>query len=319
MLPPVLLLTAGLGTRLRPLSSLRAKAAMPVAGTPLVIRILRWLTRSGAREVILNLHHRPETITAIVGDGSACGLAVRYSWEQPILGSGGGPRRAFALIPGDDLLIVNGDTLTDVDLPALWQAHRSSGALVTMALIENPRPDQYGGVRVEDGVVTGFTRRGGMPPGLHFIGVQCARREAFAAAGDGVPSETVGRLYPALMRERPGAVRGWTTSAAFDDVGTPWTYLEMCLARAAAEGAPLVDPSAVVAPTARVERSVVWPGARVEAGAELVETIVAGDVVVPLGSRYHRAVIVPVRTVAAAPGDRIEGDRLIVPMAGKER
>lgn len=294
MRPPVLLLTAGLGTRLRPLSSLLAKPALPVAGAPLVARILRWLARAGARDVLLNLHHRPETITSIVGDGRAFSLRVRYSWESPLLGSGGGPRRAFELVDGDDLLVVNGDTLTDVDVDALWTAHRATGADVTMALVPNPHPERYGGVTVDSsGAVTGFTRRGSGIEGGHFVGVQCVTRRAFAAVQDGVPSESVGALYPALIRERPGSVRAWTTTARFDDIGTPATYLQACLAHAAAEGGSCIEAGAIVAPGAHVERSAVWPGARIEHGASIVECIVAGGVTVPAGARYNRAVITP--------------------------
>ena len=177
MLPPVLVLAAGLGTRLRPLSSLRAKPALPVAGTPLIARILTWLAANGAHDVILNLHHLPATITAIVGDGASFGLSVRYSWEQPLLGSGGGPRRAFSLVDGDTLLVVNGDTLTGIDVRALWESHRQTGAEVTMALVPNPRPSQYGGVLAgADGAVTGFARAGSGAPGGHFVGVQCVSR-----------------------------------------------------------------------------------------------------------------------------------------------
>ena len=118
-MPVALVLSAGFGTRLRPLSWLRAKPALPVAGAPLIAHILRGLASHGVREAIVNLHHRSETVAAAVGDGAAFGIRVRYSWEQPLLGSGGGPARAFSLVDGDELLIVNGDTLTDIDLRAL--------------------------------------------------------------------------------------------------------------------------------------------------------------------------------------------------------
>ena len=75
---PALVLTAGLATRLQPLSSVRAKAALPVAGEALVLRILRSLHAAGVTRVVLNLHHRAETITREVGDGSTLGLSVRY-------------------------------------------------------------------------------------------------------------------------------------------------------------------------------------------------------------------------------------------------
>src|SRR6185295_10208415 len=95
---PALVLTAGLATRLRPLSFVRAKAALPVGDQILAQRILRWLARCGVTDAILNLHHLPHTITSILGDGAAEGVRVRYSWEMPVLGSAGGPRRALPLL-----------------------------------------------------------------------------------------------------------------------------------------------------------------------------------------------------------------------------
>src|SRR3954471_374613 len=93
-----LVLTAGLGTRLQPLTSLRAKAAVPVNGETLARRAVRWLVSQGVTDLVLNLHHRPETITGSVGDGSDLGATVRYSWEAPLLGSAGGPRHALPLL-----------------------------------------------------------------------------------------------------------------------------------------------------------------------------------------------------------------------------
>ena len=97
-----------------------------------------------------------------------------------------------------------------------------------MALIENPQPERYGGVRVENGWVTGFTGRG--QGGLHFVGVQMARREAFVDAVDGQPSESVREIYPGLMRRRPDAIGGWATKGSFSDIGTAWSYLRTALA-----------------------------------------------------------------------------------------
>jgi mannose-1-phosphate guanylyltransferase len=319
MLPPILVLTAGLGTRLRPLSQLRAKPALPVAGTPLVGRILRWLAGAGARDVILNLHHRPETVTAIVGDGRPFGVSVRYSWEQPLLGSGGGIRRAFSLLAGDDLIVVNGDTLTDVDIAAFWAAHRATAADVTLALVPNPRPEAYGGVLLDDdGAVAGFTRRGTGPAGLHFVGVQAVTRHAFAAVEDGTPSESVAGAYPRLMRERPGSVRGWMTTASFEDIGTPAGYLATCLARAEAEGGTTIEAGALVDPGATLDRTVVWPGARVERGAALVESIVAGPVVVRAGARYNRVMITPAGLGPAVGATESAGEGVVAAIDGKD-
>ncbi|HSK10291.1 MAG TPA: nucleotidyltransferase family protein, partial [Vicinamibacterales bacterium] len=180
-LPPCLVLTAGFGTRLRPLTCLKAKPALPVAGDPLVTRILRWLAAAGVERFVLNLHHLPETIQAVVGDGSALGVEVRYSFEDPILGSAGGVRRALPLLAASRVLVANGDTLTDVDLHAMLAAHAASGALVTMALVPNEEPARYGGVLVDAaGAVTGFVPRGSAPPSWHFVGVQVLEAHALS-------------------------------------------------------------------------------------------------------------------------------------------
>src|SRR4029079_2711792 len=124
-----LVLTAGLGTRLRPLTEVRAKPAMPVAGIPMIRRIVAWLAAQGVTDCVANLHHLPETVAAAIGDGMDLGVRVRYSWEQPaVLGSAGGPRLALPIIGADTFLIVNGDTLTDFDLRAMVDAHERSEA-----------------------------------------------------------------------------------------------------------------------------------------------------------------------------------------------
>src|SRR5579872_5378278 len=124
-----LVLAAGLGLRLRPLTLVRAKPAIPLAGEPLIRRILRWLGSRQVTDVVVNLHHLPETITAVVGDGSDLSVAVRYSWEQPcVLGSAGGPAHALPLVDAERFFIVNGDTLTNVDLAQLSAAHDTSRA-----------------------------------------------------------------------------------------------------------------------------------------------------------------------------------------------
>ena len=120
-----------------------------------------------------------------------------------------------------------------------------------MALIENPRPDVYGGVRVEDGWVRGFTRAGSGEPSYHFIGVQAARARTFLDLEDGVPAESVMGLYPRLIRENARSILGYVVDAPFNDIGTPADYLQSALRLAAAEGDRLVGNQGVsVDPTA---------------------------------------------------------------------
>lgn len=283
---PALVLTAGLATRLRPLSDVRAKAAMPVAGQPLIGRILQWLRDSGVRDVLLNLHHLPHTITRIVGDGSPWGVRVRYSWEGQALGSAGGPRHALPLLEADRFLVINGDTLTNCSLEALARQHVETGARVTMAVV--PREVERAVIADPSGVVTGFGR------GLeHFIGVQAVDASVFAGLEDDTPHETVKGVYPELLARDPGSIRVYRSQAEFLDVGTAADYFRTVSVIAQRENRPLDRGAGVVVhPSARVHESVLWDGVVVREGAVLVNCIVADNVVVPPGACYERRVLI---------------------------
>jgi NDP-sugar pyrophosphorylase family protein len=318
--PPALVLTAGLGTRLRPLTLLRAKAAVPVNGEPLAVRVARWLAALGIRDQVFNLHHHPESIAAALGDGSGLDIRVRYSWEARVLGSAGGPRRALPLLldgGAPHFLIVNGDTLTDVNLTAMLDAHQASGARVTMALIPNPAPEKYGGVSVSvDGFVNRFTRRGEVRESYHFIGVQVAAAEVFAGLPDNVPAESVGALYPQLMRTDPRAIGAFVSTAGFRDIGTPSDCLRTSLELAREEGERLISPAARIATGAVLERTIVWDDVSIGRGARLVDCIVGDGVNIPAGAVHKRCAIVPARDHAAAPHERIIDGLLVHPLPG---
>lgn len=324
--PRALLLTAGLGTRLRPLTYLRAKAAVPINGEALAVRAIRALRRAGIRDLVLNLHHRPATIASVVGDGVELGVRVRYSWEQPVLGSAGGPRRALPLLADheeEDFLIVNGDTLTDLDISSLLARHRQSGAMVTMALIRNPRPDHYGGVAVSsDGWVTGFRPRAASSIGsesersrgeasYHFIGVQVARARAFADLEDGVPHESVNALYPRLIAANPLAIAAHISQASFLDIGTPRDCLETSLALAATEGPHLTGARCSIHESAELVRTVVWDDVTVGAGSILRDCVVGDSARIPPGARFEHCAIVPSAGWTPQAGERLEGNLLV--------
>lgn len=286
---PALVLTAGLATRLQPLSSVRAKAALPVAGEALVARILRWLHAAGIRRAVLNLHHRADSITAIVGDGSRFGMTVRYSWETEVLGSAGGPARALPLLESDRFLIVNGDTLTNVDLRALAAQHVDTNALITMAVVDgDPR---YNGVIADaTGIVRGFGREAGA---YHFIGVQAVNASVFAGVSPEVKSETVHGIYPAVIASRPGAVRIFHTSEDFHDIGSPQDYLRTALTFAAREQRPIDrGRDCVIAPDAQLSNTILWDRVVIGAGARLTSCVVGDDVHVAEGAVHANCSLV---------------------------
>ena len=317
-----LVLTAGLGTRLRPLTYVRAKAAVPVNGDALARRVIAWLARYGITDVVLNLHHHPASIAAAVGDGADLGLRVRYSWEQPVLGSAGGPRRALPLLVDragrtarndrGTFLLINGDTLTDVDLTAVIAMHHRTGAAVTMALIPNPRPDKYGGVLVSEERVRAFTPRGVATDSYHFIGVQAADARVFEGLDDGVPTESVGDVYPRLLEREPDAIAAYVSRASFQDIGTPQDYLETSLQLARTEGDRLVGGArSRIASSAVLNQTAVWDDVVIGPRAQLTRCIVADHVTIPAGAIYTDCAIVPADGHDPLPRERVEGSLLI--------
>jgi NDP-sugar pyrophosphorylase family protein len=290
-----LILAAGLGTRLRPLTTVRAKPAIPVAGDPLVRRIVRWLAASGAPELVVNLHHLPETIARVLGDGSDLGARVRYSWEQPtILGSAGGPRLALPIIGADTFFLVNGDTLTDVNLDQLAAAHDESGASVTLALAPNRDPAHYTGIRLDEQsrVAPGTVSRGATTPSFHFVGVQAVSADVFRSLPEKQALNSIGDVYDRLIVERPGSVRGFVSDPAFWDVGTVADYIATCESfEARATPTPARHKRPGIDATARVGNSIVWDDVEVGANADLDACILTDGVRVPAGARYRRAIL----------------------------
>lgn len=326
-MPPAIVLTAGLGTRLDPLTRLVAKPAVPLGDRTLVEHVLEWLRQQGVSDLVLNLHHRPETITGALGDGAHLGLSVRYSWENPILGSAGGPKRALRLLSANSrepLLIVNGDTLCPMDLAPMLAAHRRTAAEVTMAVIPNPSLRRYNGILLdEDDRVLGFVPKdpsGALETAMktwHFVGIQVANPGVFDHLADGVPAETTSELYVQMLAERFGSLRGWRVTERFVDVGTPRDYMRAVSFSQAAVGGPRSLPAAATPAThrgARLSRSVVWPGASVAPDVELDECIVAGPVTLPAGFRARRSVLVPAAVLRPDEAVPTVGDVAVFPL-----
>jgi len=198
-----MVLAAGLGLRMRPLTLLRAKPVLPVLNRPLLEWTMTRLARAGVRDVVVNLHHLPETVTDVCGTGRRFGLVIRYSDEPALLGTGGGPRAVRGFFGDEPLLLVNGDVLFDLDLRRLLAVHRASGARATLALRANPVPYAYSPV-VSD-------RKGRI---LSIAGRPAAARGAVSMFASVQSRGCVPRLIAAFSAGRPNASQpnGWSTS-----------------------------------------------------------------------------------------------------------
>ena len=155
-----MLLAAGLGTRLRPITYELPKPMVPVLGRPVMEHILRLLARHGFDDVVANLHYFPDLIRERFGDGSAYGVRLVYSYEPELLGTAGGVRNVRDHFGDETFLIISGDALTDIDLGALWATHKEKGGIATLALKRVDDTSQFGVVIVaDDGRIQGFQEK----------------------------------------------------------------------------------------------------------------------------------------------------------------
>jgi mannose-1-phosphate guanylyltransferase len=138
-----MVLAAGLGTRLRPITFDMPKPMVPVLNRPVMEHILRLLARHGFEETIANLHWFPDLIRGHFGDGSAQGIALTYSYEDQLLGTSGGVRKAADFL-GDSFLVISGDALTDIDLAAMRAYHESHDGIATLATKRVDDTTQFG-------------------------------------------------------------------------------------------------------------------------------------------------------------------------------
>jgi mannose-1-phosphate guanylyltransferase len=312
-----MVLAAGYGLRMRPLTLLRAKPVLPVLNRPLLDWTMRRLARAGVRDVVVNLHHLPDTVTAALGDGRRFGLRLRYAREAALLGTGGGPRAVREAFGKGPLLIVNGDVLSEIDPRRLAAVHRASGARATLALRRNPVPYAYSPVvTARTGRILSIAGRPRRARGTvsMFASVHVLDPALLDRLPEGA-SDSVLDLYVPLLGEG-GHLQGVRLGGAWYDFGRPSLYRDAQLRLLPGRGRDraLVDRTARVAGSvrrsvigarsrvgagARVERSVLWDGAVVEPGARVAGAIVTTGGVVRTGERAEDVIVMPAGALGA--------------------
>lgn len=272
-----MVLAAGEGVRLRPLTHLLAKPVVPVLNRPLLHWTLERLAAAGVTEAVVNLHHLPRTVRQALGDGRRFGLRLRYSPEPELLGTGGGPRQARRLLGDAPVLIVNGDVLFEFDVRALWERHVASGARATLGLRPNPDPRRYSPVMTaRDGRILSIAGQPTPAQGTCslFTGVHVLDPALLERLPPG-KSDSVRDLYLPLIAQGE-RLHGVRLRGAWYDLGGPALYrhAQVVLARRAVPAGALVAP-----------------GARVHAGARLRACVVGARCVVGAGARLERSVL----------------------------
>ena len=294
-----MLLAAGLGTRMAPLSSLRPKPALPVLNRPLIGHLLEHLRAQGVTHVVINTHALPEAMERSARAAAPAGMELAFSHEPAILGTAGGLKKAAAHFEGEPLYLVNSDSLTDVDLHAAWEAHAASGRLATMIVKTHVPGSGYRPVSVAGAEPTGRVcrlagRKWGAVEGWPrtFTGVHILEPSVLAAIPAGVACDINADVYPRLLDVDTEAVGAWLHDGWWFEAGSPARYLELNLQMLERSGRRrLIDPAASIHAEAQVARSLIGAGAQVGRGAQVVDCVVWDGAVVGEEVSLRRCIV----------------------------
>ena len=277
-----MILAAGYGTRLRPISYTLPKPMVPLGGRPLIAWLAESLLRFGVSDIVVNLHHLPEAIERYL-PSEFPGVRFHFSLEPEILGTGGGVRKVRALLEREeDFFLLNGDTFQSPQYGHLRRARRATDAIAAMALRHPPAGDRYTAVWEENGMVTGFGS--GRGESLMFSGSHCVSSRIFRHIPDREVSDMTGHVYQPLVasgRERLAAVVD--DNPMWFDIGTPQRYLTASRAFGNMIGNSVVD--------GEVRDTVVWDNCYIGRGVVLESCIVAHGVEIRTPMHLQNAII----------------------------
>ncbi|MDX6528318.1 MAG: mannose-phosphate guanylyltransferase [Blastocatellia bacterium] len=322
-----MILAAGFGERLWPLTCDRTKPALPVLGKPLVGYVAEYLAKYGIDDVIVNLHHQPDSVRQALGDGSDFGVRLEYVHEPIILGTSGALDNARRLLQDDTFVVVNGKLITDLDLKAALETHRQTKALATLVLLRNWKYERFSVVETLDGLVRNFA---GMPsstpnpdaePPLMFTGIHILEPRIFEYIPPGVFSDSVTNVYlPAIAKgER---IAAHVTEGMWYELSTLNRYLDISLALLRRQGMGLYsgrNPS--IDQAADVHDAVLWDDVNIENGAHVRRAVLGDGVRIRSGERIEDAVVVRAELVSGmtpppkALKGHVEGDNFVVPLS----
>jgi len=290
-----MILAAGHGSRLHPLTIDRTKPAIPFLGRPLVGYVAEYLKGQGIDEVVVNLHHQPDSVRKALQRETDLGIKIEFIAETPeILGTGGAIVNARKLLVDQPFVVINGKIITDINLMAAVRAHRESGAIATMVLRHNESRENFSEVIVRDDRVVGFGNfphsfKNGSPP-LMFTGIQILEPEVFRYLPESGASEIIPSFYkPAIGSNRN--IHAHVAAGRWFELSTLERYLEISLAMMAGEKNS-VGVNCNISRDASVNNSILWNSVTVEAGARLNRVVVGDRVQIPADSRYENSVIV---------------------------
>lgn len=289
-----MILAAGLGTRMKPLTDLVAKPALPILGRPVIAWLLHFLRAHGIQEVAINLHHHAESIKAAVSEHGPSDQSIQYFYERQPLGTGGGIAAARNFLShSDPSIVLAGDMLVDFDLTHLVKKHRETQALCTLLLLQDPaRAEAFGSIglgpegrvrRIADRLDLGDEIRSGL-----FVGLRIFSPAAFDALpqpqNDGAFEDLSDWLGPLLSQSQShicGQILN-PENLQWQPIGTPGEYLDANLNPPAA---PYLGPTPLSAPgTQRLGENrdvIIGAGAQLGKNAKLSRCVVWKNEIIP--------------------------------------
>jgi NDP-sugar pyrophosphorylase family protein len=317
-----MILAAGFGTRLFPLTIDRTKPAIPFLGKPLVGYVAEYVAKFGFTDVVVNLHHQPESVKKALGDGENFGVKIQYTLEEPkILGTAGALDNARRYLENETFLIVNGKIITDIDISAAFETHRNSGALATMVLKPNPKRERFTIVETEGNLITGFgdfpeqdsrfkiqdsrwatqeiqNPKSKIQNPLMFTGIHILEPRVFDYIPRCVYSDIVPTFYrPAIARGEK--IVAHITNGNWFELSTIPRYLDISLAMLNGQKEKIVRGENVnISASATVKDSVIWDDVSIADGARISKTIIADGVKIGKGECFENAAIVRAEMLA---------------------
>ena len=319
-----IVLSAGYGTRLWPLTEDRTKPAIPILGKPLVGYVAEYIAGYGFNEIVVNLHHRPESVRAALGDGSQFGVKLHYVEEPVILGTSGALDNTREFFERETFLSINGKIITDIDLNAALETHRKANALATLVLLTNTRRERFSVVEVDHGRITGF---GGMPDPnatgpvpLMFTGIQILEPRIFDYIPRGVFSHSVTDVYPKAIAKGE-TLAAHVATGTWRELSTLKRYVDISAAMLKERGQTYIaGANCEVARSATISDAVLWDNVKISAGAQIHKSVLADEVQIPEGAVIENSVVVPSALVEGktrpekALSGRFEGENFVVPL-----
>ena len=208
-----MILAAGRGERLRPLTERIPKPLIPVAGEPLIVHQLRWLQRASIRDVVINLHHLGEAIEQALGTGADLGVRIHYSPESELLDTGGGVKQALPQLGPGPFMVLNGDIWTNYPFRDLADVRPAKAHLV---LTPTPAYKDHADFHLDTGAGARHVRRG-TGNDLTYCGIAVLAKSLFDDTPDG-PFSLTDPLFRAVARRE---VTGEVFNGTWIDIGTP--------------------------------------------------------------------------------------------------